>query len=61
MIGNFHPRNPSRLFMEYWADWTLCYRTEGELVQLADGLRGARSRITSEESGCQAFLHLTGR
>ena len=59
VVGNFHARNSSRVFMEYWADWTLWYRTEGELLRLADALPGAQSRITFEESGCQIFLHIT--
>ena len=59
IIGNFHPRNPSRTFMEYWADWTLWYRSESELMRLADALRGARAVVSSEESGCQLFLHVT--
>jgi extracellular factor (EF) 3-hydroxypalmitic acid methyl ester biosynthesis protein len=58
-VGNFHPRNPSRVFMEYWADWTLWYRSEGELLRLADSLPGAQARITTEDSGCQIFLHVT--
>jgi extracellular factor (EF) 3-hydroxypalmitic acid methyl ester biosynthesis protein len=58
-IGNFHPRNSSRVFMEYWADWTLWYRNEGELMRLADPLPGAQSRISAEETGCQIFLHVT--
>ncbi|HUJ24546.1 MAG TPA: class I SAM-dependent methyltransferase [Myxococcales bacterium] len=59
VVGNFHSRNPSRVFMEYWADWTLWYRNEGELLRLADALPGAQSRVTFEESGCQIFLHIT--
>ena len=59
VVGNFHARNASRAFMEYWADWTLWYRTEGELLRLADALPGAQSRISFEESGCQIFLHIT--
>ena len=58
IVGNFHSRNPSRVFMEYWADWTLWYRNEGELLRLADALPGAQSRISFEESGCQIFLHI---
>jgi extracellular factor (EF) 3-hydroxypalmitic acid methyl ester biosynthesis protein len=58
-VGNFHPRNSSRAFMEYWADWTLWYRSEGELLRLADSLPGAQSRINTEDSGCQIFLHVT--
>src|SRR5262249_51661970 len=59
VVGNFHSRNPSKVFMEYWADWTLWYRSEGELLRLADALPGAQSRVTFEESGCQIFLHIT--
>ena len=59
VVGNFHLKNPSRAFMEYWADWTLWYRNEGELLRLADTLQGAKSRIEFEESGCQIFLHIT--
>ena len=59
VVGNFHSKNPSRVFMEYWADWTLWYRNEGELLRLADALPGAQSRVTFEESGCQIFLHIT--
>jgi extracellular factor (EF) 3-hydroxypalmitic acid methyl ester biosynthesis protein len=59
VVGNFHSKNSSRIFMEYWADWTLWYRNEGELLRLADVLPGAQSRVTFEESGCQIFLHVT--
>jgi extracellular factor (EF) 3-hydroxypalmitic acid methyl ester biosynthesis protein len=59
VVGNFHARNPSRTFMDYWADWTLWYRNEGELLRLADQLANAKSRIEFEESGCQIFLHMT--
>jgi extracellular factor (EF) 3-hydroxypalmitic acid methyl ester biosynthesis protein len=58
-VGNFHARNPCRVFMDYWADWALWYRNEGELLRLADALPGAQSRIDFEESGCQIFLHIT--
>lgn len=58
-VGNFHSRNPSRVFMEYWADWILWYRTEGELLRLADALPNAQSRISFEDSSCQIFLHVT--
>ena len=29
-----------------------------ELLRLADSLPGAQARITSEDSGCQIFLHV---
>jgi extracellular factor (EF) 3-hydroxypalmitic acid methyl ester biosynthesis protein len=59
VVGNFHARNPSRVFMDYWADWTLWYRTEGQMLRLVDSLPGAKTRIDFEESGCQIFLHMT--
>jgi extracellular factor (EF) 3-hydroxypalmitic acid methyl ester biosynthesis protein len=59
VVGNFHSKNTSRTFMDYWADWTLWYRNEGQLLRLADMLPGAQSRVTFEESGCQIFLHVT--
>jgi len=59
VVGNFHPRNATRAFMEYWADWTLWYRSEADMLKLADALPGAQARITTEESGCQIFLHVT--
>ena len=34
MIGNFHVSNPSKYYMEYWADWVLYYRTEEEFRDL---------------------------
>jgi extracellular factor (EF) 3-hydroxypalmitic acid methyl ester biosynthesis protein len=58
VIGNFHPRNPTRIYMEYWMDWVLCYRTEDELLQLAERLPGARPDLAYETSGCQLFLRV---
>jgi extracellular factor (EF) 3-hydroxypalmitic acid methyl ester biosynthesis protein len=58
VVGNFHARNPSRVFMDYWADWTLWYRNEGQMLRLVDALPGAKTRIDFEESGCQIFLHM---
>jgi extracellular factor (EF) 3-hydroxypalmitic acid methyl ester biosynthesis protein len=58
VVGNFHARNPSRVFMDYWADWTLWYRNEGQMLKLVDSLPAAKTRIDFEESGCQIFLHL---
>jgi extracellular factor (EF) 3-hydroxypalmitic acid methyl ester biosynthesis protein len=58
VVGNFHARNPSRVFMDYWADWTLWYRNEGQMLRLVDSLPGAKTRVDFEESGCQIFLHI---
>jgi extracellular factor (EF) 3-hydroxypalmitic acid methyl ester biosynthesis protein len=58
VVGNFHSRNPSRVFMDYWADWTLWYRNEGQMLRLVESISCAKTRIEFEESGCQIFLHM---
>lgn len=58
VVGNFHPRNQSRIYMEYWADWVLIYREEEELLGLADGLSNATCAVETEPSGCQCFLRI---
>ncbi|MCE9501299.1 MAG: class I SAM-dependent methyltransferase, partial [Leptospira sp.] len=52
LIGNFHPRNQDRAFMEYWLDWVLYHRSEEEMLELAVTLPG-HSRVFFEDSGCQ--------
>ncbi len=58
LIGNFHLKNESRIYMEYWADWTLNYRTESDLLALADGLLNAETEIFFENTGIQMFLQI---
>jgi len=36
VIGNFHPSNPTRTCMEWLCDWRLVYRTEADMLQLAE-------------------------
>jgi len=57
VVGNYHVRNPTRYYMEYWMDWVLYYRTEQDLLDLAQGLNGA-PRVSFEETGAQMFLTL---
>lgn len=57
LVGNFHERNPSRIYMDYWGDWPLYYRDEAGLLGLAEGLDGERE-ITFDETGAQMFLRL---
>ncbi|HJW75973.1 MAG TPA: class I SAM-dependent methyltransferase [Thermoleophilia bacterium] len=59
IIGNFHVGNPTRIYMEYWMDWVLFYRTEEEMLALAAGLPGGRARIDFEETRSQMFLRIT--
>ncbi|MEW6777954.1 MAG: class I SAM-dependent methyltransferase, partial [Bdellovibrionota bacterium] len=58
IVGNFHPRNKTRIYMEYWADWTLIYRDENELRGLVDGFANITCEIENEPSGCQCFLRI---
>lgn len=56
LIGNYHIDNPSCIYMEYWLDWVLYYRSESELLAIADDLPDAEIKIVFEESGSQMFL-----
>jgi extracellular factor (EF) 3-hydroxypalmitic acid methyl ester biosynthesis protein len=58
IIGNFHVRNPTRWYMEYWMDWSLVHRTGEELSALAAGLPGASSSIAFDATGRQMFLSI---
>lgn len=58
IVGNFHPRNPTRTYMEYWMDWVLYYRTETELAELASDLDGAEVDLSVEPTGSQMFLRV---
>lgn len=56
LIGNYHYKNPSRYYMEYWHDWVLYYRDEDDFKQLIDGLEVEDYNIDFEESKSQMFL-----
>lgn len=56
VIGNFHISNPTRLYMEYWMDWVLLYRSEDEFRELAEGLEGAQTSVVFEDTRSQMFL-----
>ncbi|MBI3184755.1 MAG: class I SAM-dependent methyltransferase [Myxococcales bacterium] len=56
VIGNYHVANPSRYYMEYWADWVLHYRTEADCLELASTLPGAKASITFEPTRSQMFM-----
>jgi extracellular factor (EF) 3-hydroxypalmitic acid methyl ester biosynthesis protein len=58
VVGNFHVTTPTRTYMDYWADWTLIYRSEESLLALAEGLPIASARIDFDETRCQMFLRL---
>jgi extracellular factor (EF) 3-hydroxypalmitic acid methyl ester biosynthesis protein len=57
-VGNYHVKNPSKLYMEYWADWVLYHRTEQDMLNLIEGLEGAAHKIEFEATGSQMFMQL---
>jgi extracellular factor (EF) 3-hydroxypalmitic acid methyl ester biosynthesis protein len=61
VIGNFHISNSSRIYMEYWLDWVLYYRTEQEFMDLLKGIDGAKATVLFENTGSQMFLHVKKR
>lgn len=66
VIGNFHPRNPSRNYMEWFGDWFLIHRTEEEMLSLFQraGVPSGSVTIHSEPLGvcifCVAEKHEQG-
>lgn len=60
VIGNFHPRNPTRAIMEF-SKWSLHHRTENELVALVvkAGVGDySRIRIEQESEGVNLFMRI---
>jgi extracellular factor (EF) 3-hydroxypalmitic acid methyl ester biosynthesis protein len=53
ILGNFHPRNPSRGLMDHVLDWRLTHRDEAAMNQLFLGSKFAKpcSRITPDADG----------
>ncbi|UCF83597.1 MAG: class I SAM-dependent methyltransferase, partial [Desulfobacteraceae bacterium] len=57
-IGNFHVSNPCKYYMEYWLDWVLYYRTEGDMKDLLKNAPSAKSETFIDDTGVQMFLHV---
>jgi extracellular factor (EF) 3-hydroxypalmitic acid methyl ester biosynthesis protein len=53
IVGNFHPRNPSRGLMDHVLEWRLTYRDEAAINRLFEASRFAKpcSRLAFEEEG----------
>jgi len=58
IIGNFHVSNPSRVFMEYWLDWVLYYRSESDFIELIDPEWKTEYSVSFENTKAQMFLHI---
>ncbi len=58
IVGNFHPINPTRNYIEWCMDWVLIHRTEDELraLGLAAGIPADRITIDREPLGVCIFL-----
>lgn len=58
-VGNYHFRNRSRWFMEYWHDWVLFYRTEEDFISLLKNTDARDITITFEDTRSQMFMTAT--
>jgi extracellular factor (EF) 3-hydroxypalmitic acid methyl ester biosynthesis protein len=57
ILGNFHPRNPSRVLMDHVLDWHLRYRDEADMNRLLQGSKFGQpcSRVVFEKEGIDLF------
>ncbi len=57
IVGNFHPRNPAREFMDHVLEWKLIHRSEEEMHRLFEASAFGRTctRIVFEASGIDLF------
>ena len=57
ILGNFHPRNPSRAIMDHVLDWRLIHRTEEDMDRLflASRFRRPCTRVRFEAEGINLF------
>jgi len=57
ILGNFHPRNPTKAFMDFVLDWQLTHRTEDDMNRLFTASKFAApcSEIRFEEQGINLF------
>lgn len=60
-VGNFHPGNPSRNFMEWCGKWFLKYRTPEELLMLCEQAGIPQECVTFDQDplGVCVFLIIT--
>ena len=56
VIGNYRVWNPNRVYMEYWGDWSLFYRTEDDFLDLLRAVPEARKSVLLDDLNIQMFL-----
>ena len=63
VVFQFAPHNPTRGYMEWFANWYLTYRDAAELRRLVEtaGLAGAEVRFGAEELGIDLFVDVRRR
>jgi CRP-like cAMP-binding protein/SAM-dependent methyltransferase len=57
ILGNFHPKNPAKEFMDFVLEWRLIHRTEEDMNRLfqSSPFRRPCTRILFEEEGVDLF------
>lgn len=58
IVGNYHANNETRLYMDYWMDWPLFYRSEESFLDLAKDIPAANVSLEFDDTRCQMFLRL---
>ena len=56
LIGNYHVGTTTKIYMDYWMDWTLNYRTEEDFLSLTEGLGNIETDVFFEDTNSQMFL-----
>ncbi|MFC1708380.1 class I SAM-dependent methyltransferase family protein, partial [Planctomycetota bacterium] len=58
VLGNLHPENPNRVFMEQIVDWEVRHRTEEELRQLflRSRFKEGGLEVVTDDTGAQLFV-----
>ncbi|MBT3208221.1 MAG: class I SAM-dependent methyltransferase [Bacteroidetes bacterium] len=63
IVGNFSQNNPSKNYMEIMGDWFLNYRSEEELIKIAENANVPNKQINleSEPLGINLFMRIKKR
>jgi SAM-dependent methyltransferase len=61
VLGNYHVASPTRVYMGYWMNWPLEYRTAEQFLELAPAAATARTSVAFDETGAQMFLRVDRR
>jgi extracellular factor (EF) 3-hydroxypalmitic acid methyl ester biosynthesis protein len=61
ILGNFHPRNPTKAVMDHVLDWKLVHRTEDDMHRLfrASAFGRPATRVLYEAQGINLFAECT--